>query len=263
MGMQEVSGLAGTKTDKKENTNKKKKKEIKLVIGVLTEVIAVILVGILVYAFLTSEKAVKNEVKIGNNTIEIEEDFVPPVKQMKNTIFKKKVQVKNTGNVPCYVRVYADFSDGTIRDISYFSNDAGALLDEEKFSDENYVNGISVGNTYGFYCAKRDTTDNKNYVYEENLPANWVFIPDNENGDDSVLKGYYYYTKEVPAGGLTEPLFTYILTKYTSESDIKQFDVIVYGESIQVTDKNGDIFEDDEPAGVEAWRKAWREFLSN
>lgn len=253
------------KINKQNNIKLYKKRLLSIVLGV--SVIA--FSSLIVYAYLTSSSEVVNKVQIGNNTIEIIEEFTPPKKQTINTIFKKKVQVKNTGNVPCYIRVYADFSDGEIRDISFFSNyesTSETTLDETSFLDENYIseiaNGIKGSNPYGFYSAKRDVTDDSNYVNLSHLPTNWVFIPDNETGDDSALKGYYYYTKEVAPGDVTSPLFTYIMTIYKDEQNIKQFDVIVYGESVQVTDKNGDTFEDDtDENGIKAWKKAWREFL--
>lgn len=46
-----------------------------------------------------------NNFKVGYNDSEIIETFVKPPNLNKGTVVNKKVQVKNTGNVPCYVRV--------------------------------------------------------------------------------------------------------------------------------------------------------------
>ncbi|MBQ3664554.1 MAG: hypothetical protein II919_00430 [Lachnospiraceae bacterium] len=245
---------------------KSEKKAKKKYLGVLLGLAVIAISSAIVYAYLKDDKHTLNEVTIGNNTIEIQEEFVPPVKQLKNTIFKKKVQVKNTGNVSCYVRVYADFSDGEIRKISYISNysDASPVLDEARFSDGAYVDtlasGITPDNPYHFYKAGRDTTDSDNYV--NHLPEGWVFIPDDATGDDAALSGYYYYTKKVAPGEVTPSLFRYFLTTYPDTDQIQQFDVLIYAESVQVTDSNGYDFTDDTaPDGDEAWKKAWKAFL--
>lgn len=52
--------------------------------------------------------------------------------QQGENIYKKRVAVKNTGTVPCYVRVYAGFSDSAVEDVSQLYNrngwfDAGIL----------------------------------------------------------------------------------------------------------------------------------------
>lgn len=46
-----------------------------------------------------------NNFSVGYNDSEIVETFVKPTNLNKGTVINKKVQVKNTGNVPCYVRV--------------------------------------------------------------------------------------------------------------------------------------------------------------
>ena len=44
----------------------------------------------------------------------IEEDFTPPKQWQPETTYEKDVKVRNTGSVPCYIRVYAALSDTTI-----------------------------------------------------------------------------------------------------------------------------------------------------
>ena len=58
-----------------------------------------------------------NSVTIGYDSVEIVEEFVPPEKQTEITTYKKAVSVKNNGTVPCYARVYVEFSDSEICDI--------------------------------------------------------------------------------------------------------------------------------------------------
>ena len=44
----------------------------------------------------------------------IEEDFTPPKQWQPDTTYEKDVKVRNTGSVPCYIRVYAALSDTAI-----------------------------------------------------------------------------------------------------------------------------------------------------
>lgn len=80
------------------------------------------------FALFSSWKTATNNLSVGHNEVEIEEDFDPPAKLEKDTTFQKIVKVKNTGNVPCYVRIFADFSDSEIRDIAKFSADGSNFL---------------------------------------------------------------------------------------------------------------------------------------
>lgn len=49
----------------------------------------------------------------------------PKEMQQGENIYKKRVAVKNTGTVPCYVRVYAGFSDSAVEDVSQLYNRNG------------------------------------------------------------------------------------------------------------------------------------------
>lgn len=53
----------------------------------------------------------ENKITIGENDIMIVETFSPPEEWMPNTIYKKNVKVRNTGTVPCFIRVYIALSD--------------------------------------------------------------------------------------------------------------------------------------------------------
>lgn len=185
------------------------------------------------YGYFTDNRDKDNSVKAGNNVIGVDEDYIPPSEQTPgNNDYKKEINVENNGNVPCYIRVYADFSDSSVRERSYFSNDGSS-----------------------FYSAKRDLTDSSTYV--SNLSQggkaalNWVFIPDDAGND---LSGYYYYTLPVAPGESTAtPLFTYVRTSNASIDEIKQYDIIVYSESYQTTDSNGEYYSD--------YAAAWTDYL--
>lgn len=66
-------------------------------------------------SYLTSHDNKSNAFKTQNNTIEIIEEFPEPDKVP--TEFKKKVQIKNTGETDCYVRVSSDFSSNAIGEL--------------------------------------------------------------------------------------------------------------------------------------------------
>lgn len=68
------------------------------------------------YAVLIASDKATNEFTIGETIIEIKEDFTPPPKLEPGTEFVKKPWVVNTGNLPGYVRMRADFSDSRARD---------------------------------------------------------------------------------------------------------------------------------------------------
>lgn len=205
-------------------------KRKKLIIIISSLAVGLLVVGVTL-AYLTARNTVDNTITIGKNEIEVSEDFVPPVLQTEDTRYKKQISVSNTGNVDCYVRVYADFSDEDIRAKSYFSNDA----DME---------------TAQYYPAVRDITDADAYI--NNLPNGWVFVPDDSS--ETELAGYYYYTEPISPGKSTDnSLFTYVKTTYEKLDDVKQYDIIVYAESVQTTDSNGEAYVD--------YKEAWKDFL--
>lgn len=63
------------------------------------------------YAYLISDDTEINAFTAGETVIEVEEDYTPPEKLEPGTAINKKPWVENTGNLPCFVRMRADFSD--------------------------------------------------------------------------------------------------------------------------------------------------------
>lgn len=68
------------------------------------------------YAYLIANDSVQNEFTVGENKIEVEEEYEPPQKLKPGIVIPKKPRVKNTGNLSCFVRVRADFSDSAAKD---------------------------------------------------------------------------------------------------------------------------------------------------
>ncbi|MDR1805457.1 MAG: hypothetical protein LBQ80_01615 [Clostridium sp.] len=57
-----------------------------------------------------------NEFIVGENTIDVTENFEPPEVLDAGVEFHKNAQVSNTGNLDCFVRVRADFSTSIAED---------------------------------------------------------------------------------------------------------------------------------------------------
>ena len=62
-------------------------------------------------AYLISVANQTNSFTVGENVTRIEEDFDPPTTIEAGESYEKKVTVRNVKSVPCYVRVFAEFSD--------------------------------------------------------------------------------------------------------------------------------------------------------
>ena len=88
----------------------------RLIAGVIFSILVVAVVGMTgVSAYFTANSEKINRFSVGQNVCEIAEDYTPPgILPTGNTT--KKVQVKNTGSVPCYVRVFAEITDPTAAD---------------------------------------------------------------------------------------------------------------------------------------------------
>ena len=136
-------------------------------------------------------------------------------------MIEKVVSVKNTGSVPCFVRVFLDLSDS-------------------RFSDGK-VKLSANGTDY-------DSADE----FHSHLPEDWVYISDQHNA----LDGYYYYTKALNPGGETTPLLSSVKTDFESVYDIADFDILVYSESVQTVeiDTNGTVYSN----YADAWRSFLR-----
>lgn len=78
------------------------------------------------YAYLISDDSKVNEFTVGENTIKINEEYNPPEKLIPGAEIEKNPSVENTGNLACFVRIRADFSDSKMKDVCViYYNDAG------------------------------------------------------------------------------------------------------------------------------------------
>jgi len=151
-----------------------------IIIGILSFVLIASVSFEVTYSYLIDSAAAANRFVVGENSIVVEEEFNPPKELEPGISFDKKPKVTNTGNLPCFVRMRADFSD----------SEAQAI------------------------CEPLDINT-----------ADWLY----DSSD-----GYYYYNKVLQPGESTSPLFTKVTIRDDlDESDMKEFDILIYAESIQ------------------------------
>lgn len=213
-----------------------------LIIGASLLAVAVLGTGITL-AYLADEEVKDNDITVGKGDVSITESFPDVSEQSMQNENIKEVKVKNTGTVPCYVRVYAEFSDSLVADKASVRNRQGR--------DTNY---------YKWAEFKNKLAESTNTI-----SSKWKYVNDNPS-----LGGYFYYTEPIAAGKETELLFTDVKTDYKDPNNandsnidkIQAYDIIVYSEVVQTTDIDGSEFSDDtEPPNKKAWYKAWERFL--
>ncbi len=78
------------------------------------------------YAYLITQSSVTNELTVGEVRVAVEEEFDKPAKLEPGISFKKAPYAVNTGNLPCFVRMRADFTTvkaASFAEMTDFSND--------------------------------------------------------------------------------------------------------------------------------------------
>ena len=210
------------------------KRKLKI-IGIITALVLVFAVSVATtVAYFSDKDSMVNKFTVGNNTIEITEDFNPPNELTQgDNVFKKAVKISNTGNVPCYVRAFFDFSDSAIKDNAYLSAEKKSTFNAD---DRDWIAANA---------------------YYANLPEGWVYIP-LDDAKDALLGGYCYYVYPVQPGEETAYLFQSVNVHFEQAENVKDFEIIVTADSVQITDKDGVSFEE---SGKGGWKAAWNEFL--
>lgn len=202
----------------------------KLKIVILTICMAVLIAsGFAIHstlAYLSNETETVNKFTIGNVTAEIIETFNPVTLQTGINSYVKKVQVRNSGTVPAYGRVYLGFSDLDVEGISTLSCDGGS------------------------------TWHTLSYI-KEHPPTGWVYK------SSGALSGYFYYKNPIKPDGVTPVLITNVKTEFinktadtnqTINKTVRNYDVLVYAETVQRAKLNG--------SGLNSsYETAWTEFL--
>ncbi len=186
-----------------------------------TRWIAVILAGICtltaVLAYSYVQRTRINSLEVGQNTIRILEDFEPPAQLTAGeNDYRKEITVENTGSADCYVRRYFSFSDSELENCSYL-----------KSGDGEYVPAAQ---------------------YAEHLPQGWVY-----DSSADITSGWYYFTEPLKPGDRTEIFLSSVRTVFENAEAVQPYEIIVYAESVQTLDHNGE-WKD--------WQSCWQSFLA-
>lgn len=211
-------------------------------LAIIGLIVAVTSVGLTV-AYYSSRTRRVNKLSFGNNEISISENFVPP-SELKTgmNVYKKQIQVKNTGTSVTFVRLFVDFSDGDAAKRSYI---APVKPSKVTISDGDDIKSKMEAAGYLSYS---------DFWSDREAINNWVYIPEEEDVD---LGGYFYYTKAIKPGESTEELIDTIATYYATADEIKEHEVLVYAESVQTMGNNGLAFMNSK------YKEAWKEFLTH
>lgn len=158
----------------------RKKIEFKKKMILLLLFVNVLLIsGISISAYYYDKAMNQNSFTVGYNEIQVIEEFTPPSELRPGVAFTKSPAIKNTGTVPCYVRMFAEANNSSVG--KYMSYDFNTTEWSEKKAD-----------------------------------------------------GFYYYNTILQPGETTEALFTTVtIASDAVESELKDFDIIVYSESVQ------------------------------
>lgn len=176
-------------------------------------------------AYIASTSSTQNKFSVGKDEIQIIEkvDNASDLQQEMN--YTKDVAIKNTGDVPCYIRVFLDFSDSKAKDVSQVSAD-----------------GVN-------YYTWSD--------FLQNLPEKWTYI---SLGNDKTVGGYFYYKDPVSVGGTTTSLLKNVKTTF-KENEEKPYDIIVYAESVQTVSPDADGVWKDSSKTEGDYEAVWRSYL--
>lgn len=188
-----------------------------------------------------------NKIKVGTDIAQVSETFTEPEIQKQENTTQKEVQVKNTGTVPCFVRVYAEFSDSYIASIAKVAN-----------KDAPEENDYSAWETFKNTLAGETNT----------IAADWKYIKEGTDDVADNLEGYFYYTKILPLDNsdttdvdesVTSSLIKKVKVTYPNENTedyIRDYEMIVYTETVQAVDTNGKEF------AAADWQTVWDRFLN-
>ena len=118
------------------------KKKLAVLLAVLLLAGAAACAGI--YAYLSAEDSRVNRLTFGQNIIETEEEFPTPDPKPGDSI-EKKVRVKNTGDVPCFVRTRILFSNGDAEGVSTLELNEADWTERQEDGYHYYKHILPVG----------------------------------------------------------------------------------------------------------------------
>ena len=244
-----------------------RRKKVVLICSAAAAFVAAASFGITL-AYLGDTTGKDNTVIVGHGDEEISEEFNAPSEVSMSNEVKKKFSITNTGTVPLFARLYAEFSDSTIADKA-----------KVKVGDKEYK--------WADFKLKMAESPDQRGDDRDILPVNWRYM--RENPENGKLGGYFYYTKVLPTSAkatpenpkVTERLFDSVVYSYgnnESESNIdliSGFEMIVYSETVQTVETGSvEVSKVDENnqtvmetvygydyAEKNEWLEAWKSYL--
>lgn len=150
------------------------------------------------WAYFSYLRETRNRFSVGWSEITITENYDPPeeITPGEEVRFMKKVQIQNTGPVPCYVRVRLEYSDSEMEQFcTHILNGEKAPAEEWKQRVEEFTDGA------------------------------WTCETD----------GYYYYRDALDPGDRTALLLEQVEVMVPEEQgeELEEFEILVYGEAVQ------------------------------
>ena len=156
-------------------------------------------------AFLSSSEEHPNAVSFANNEVGITEEFDKETETDDGTtVYKKAVSVKNTGNIPVFIRLKILFSDPHAEKLSEITNGKGTFSAAE---------------------------------LKSNLPDGWTV-------GTGKLEGYYYYTKAVAPGESTGNIIDQVKTTFSAADEKYDYEIYVRSDSVQTKRTDGTVTKD-------------------
>ena len=174
-------------------------------------------------SYLSSTVTKTNNLEVGEVKIETSMDGTMPSSIVRGiNEYAYNVSVANTGNVPCYVRMYVGFSDSRFKERTFFYK--GTFSETTGISDVSDMTKKEIHDTAtaNMTCLSDLTEGDKTY-------KDWIY-----GGD-----GYYYYPYAIkPESGalFTEAISTVIEDDSGLEEYTGNYEIFFYAEAIQATD---------------------------
>ena len=187
-------------------------------------------------AYLATAQNKENNITVGMGDVSVtESNWQSPETMHMENFHDKSVAVTNTGTVPCFVRVYMEFSDS---EAASAAKVRGAVGSDHSWSDfrEALANPANI------------------------ISPKWIYVDSDTNGK---LNGYFYYTEAVAPEAATAELIKAVSTDFNGNDNtdsnvnkIQNFDIIVYSETVQTIDTDGTDYGE-----TNDWHTAWAKFL--
>lgn len=157
---------------------KKKNRKIRILAIIIATIIILAIAIAYRYGYFTDKESKTNNINLGYNKIQVNENYTPPLNIKKGISYTKEPYITNIGNVECYVRIKSVISDSRVAE--YLSLD---------YNTENYTYNEDDG--YWYY---------KNIVKPgERTESLFTTVSIAEEADDIVLDGFdiYVYAESV------------------------------------------------------------------